>query len=229
MQPHELATPYALGILGEDEQRVFERHLEDCQQCRDELPSLADAAATLALATEPAPPPPGLRARILAEAHRGGAIVPLRRRALPGVAAAAAIAACAALGLGIWAASLQGTLSRERDERAAQRAALAVLADPGARRVSLSGRAGVLAVRSDGTAALAVRELVGAPEGKTYEAWIISGRSPRPAGLFRGGSPGATLVALERRVPRGATVAVTVEREAGAERPTTRPIFSGRA
>jgi anti-sigma-K factor RskA len=104
-----------------------------------------------------------------------------------------------------------------------------VLADPSARRVSLSGgRSGVLAVRADGTAALAVRELERAPDGKTYEAWVIRGKAPQAAGLFRGGSKGATLVVLEGRVERGVAVAVTIERAAGVASPTSVPILSAK-
>ena len=65
-----------------------------------------------------------------------------------------------------------------------------------------------------------------APSGKTYEAWVIErGEAPRPAGLFRGGGP-RTVVRLERPVPAGAHVAVTVEREGGVERPQGPMLFS---
>jgi anti-sigma-K factor RskA len=228
MEQHELVAPYALGALDDHERREFERHLEQCERCRKVLPSFADAASALAFAASPVTPAPELRSRILGSARRGGAIVQLRRRAVPSLAAAAAVAAAAAIGLGIWAASLHSSLSNERDVRAAEESALAVLADPAARRVSLSGRPGLLAVRADGTAALAIRELARAPAGKTYEAWVIVDAAPRRAGLFRGGTEGATLFVLERRVPRGAGVAVTIERAAGAERPTGEPILSAR-
>jgi anti-sigma-K factor RskA len=226
---HELAASYALGALNTDERREFERHLADCERCQRELSWLADAAAALALALEPVLPPTGLRDRILADARRGGAVIPFRRRAAPVAAAAAALAACAAIGLGVWAASLHGSLSRERDSRAAQEAALAVLSDPGARRVPLQSRRGILAVRPNGTAALAVANLGRAPSGKTYEAWVVERQTPRPAGLFKGGSEGATVVALERRVPRGAIVAVTVERAGGVTKPTPPLILTASA
>jgi anti-sigma factor RsiW len=226
---HELVAAYALDALEPEERRAFERHLDECPACREELPGLADSAAGLALAAEPADPPAELRGRILGAARAGGAVVPFRRRAIPIVTAVAAVAACAAIGLGIWAATLNGSLSHERDARAADEAALAVLADPAARRVPLSGRTGVLAVRGDGTAALAVASLGRAPSGKTYEAWVVRGQTPAPAGLFRGENGRPTLVALRLRVPRGSAVAVTVERSGGVSQPTTKPIFSAAA
>jgi hypothetical protein len=51
---------------------------------------------------------------------------------------------------------------------------------------------------------------------------IESGRAAR-AGTFAGG----TLV-LSRRVPAGATVAVTVERSGGVDAPTTKPLLSAK-
>src|SRR5207249_8562969 len=100
---------------------------------------------------------------------------------------------------------------------------------PAARRVPLSGRSGVLAVRPDGTAALAVDRLGRAARGKTYEAWVIEGRRPRRAGLFRGEASGETLFTLDRRVPHDSIVAVTVEPAAGVAQPTTKPILSASA
>jgi anti-sigma-K factor RskA len=55
-----------------------------------------------------------------------------------------------------------------------------------------------------------------APAEKTYEAWVIEGKVPRPAGLFPGG---CGTVELTRRVKEGDTVAVTLEAEGGSEVP----------
>jgi anti-sigma-K factor RskA len=221
---HEMLAPYALDALDADERRTFERHLEECAECREELPSLGDTAAALALGVLPVNPPPELRGRILAEARKGGTVVKFPRRATPMLGAVAAVAACAAIGLGVWAATLHGSLSRERSAKARENAALAILADPAARKVPLTGRRGVLAVSPDGTAALAISSLGRAPAGKTYEAWVIRAQTPTPAGVFGGENDRATLVALRQRVPAGAGVAVTVEKAGGVARPTSAPI-----
>ena len=227
-EEHELVAAYALNALDEDERRTFEAHLGSCPRCRGELAELGDAAASLAFATADAAPPPALRDRILDSARAGGAVVPLRHRYGARVAvAAAAVAACAAVGLGLWAASLSESLSRERDALRAREAAVAVLADPAARRVALTGRSGVLAVDSRGRAALAVRGLPPAPRGRTYEAWVIE-RAPRPAGTFDSGGR-VTVFALRSVVPEGAKVAVTIERAGGVDRPTTKPLLVAQA
>jgi anti-sigma-K factor RskA len=65
---------------------------------------------------------------------------------------------------------------------------------------------------------------VPAPAGKTYEAWVIQGDRPVPAGTFAGG--GQVAFPLTRKVPDGAIVAVTLERAGGVEQPTTDPVFA---
>jgi anti-sigma-K factor RskA len=227
---HEQVAAYALNALDADERRAFERHLDECETCRAELPAFEEAAGALATVAEPVDPPPELRGRILEEARRGGTVVSFpRRRIVPLVATVAAVAACAAIALGIWAVLLNGDLSNERSARSADEAALAILADPASRRIPLSGRLGVLAVRPDGAGALAVARLGDAPPGKTYEAWVIRGKTPEPAGVFAGQEGRATLAALETHVPRGSVVAVTVERRGGVSQPTTKPILSAAA
>jgi hypothetical protein len=48
---------------------------------------------------------------------------------------------------------------------------------------------------------------------------------PRPAAVFEG-ADARDLVLLDRRVPPGAVVAVTVEDDGGAEAPTGEPLFT---
>ena len=104
---HELTAGYALDALDEDERRVYEEHLEGCEQCRDEIASFGDVAGALALAASGPEPPAGLRDRVLASARAEPQnVVPLaprRRRTLltPAFAVAAATAAAAA-NAGAW-------------------------------------------------------------------------------------------------------------------------------
>jgi anti-sigma-K factor RskA len=118
----------------------------------------------------------------------------------------AAVAACAAIGLGVWTAILNNQLDA-RPEVAA-----------------LEGTNGSLIVSSAGEGTLVVDELAAAPAGKTYEAWVIEDGNPLPAGTFSGG--GRVAFALTREVPDGAVVAVTVERAGGVRKPTTTPLFA---
>jgi anti-sigma-K factor RskA len=227
---HDLTAAYALDALDADEAEAYETHLARCERCRAELAALTETAGALAWAVDAPAPPPALRARLLdAAAAERSNVVPLPGRpawVFRATAAAAAVAACAAIGLGIWAGQLSRSLHHER-AAAAQTAA--ILADPASRRIGITGGNGVVAVNPEGEGVLVVRKLPAAPAGKTYEAWVIPrGGAPKPAGLFRGGTA-ATIVRLAQPVPRGAVVAATIERAGGAAAPSGTPIFSARS
>jgi hypothetical protein len=70
-----------------------------------------------------------------------------------------------------------------------------------------------------------MNRLAPARPGKTYEAWIASGGSPEPAGIFDGGGD-VSVVLLARHVPQDAAVLLTVERDGGADAPTSRPFLT---
>ena len=215
---HELSALYALDVLDADERARFEEHLAECEQCQGELASLRDTASSLAFVPGP-PPPTALRERILerARAEPSNVVSLAGRRSLAtSVAAALAVAAtAAAVGLGIWAATLHHSLSQERS-------ATKVLRDPNARRIDVPGKAGQLVVAPSGDAVLSV-SLPRAPKGKTYEAWVAN-PAVHPAGLFNGG-----LVKLTLRVQHGAQVMVTLERSGGVDAPTQQPLLRVRA
>jgi anti-sigma-K factor RskA len=217
---HSLVAPYALDSLGDEEERGFEQHLATCERCREELAGLKEAAASLAYGVAGPEPPTALKERILTQARAerpNVTALPRRRRGwTASLAAAAALAAAVALGFGVWSAT----------RPASKDAFSAVLAQPGARLVPLDGR-GAVAVAPDGTAALAFT-VPPAPAGKAYEAWVIQGGTPKPAGLFEGGD-GTSVLDIEQPVRRGAVVAVTLERDGGAKRPTQTPLAVSRA
>jgi Anti-sigma-K factor rskA len=107
-----------------------------------------------------------------------------------------------------------------------QARAISIMAQPGATRIPVVGAEErlLLVVGMEGDAVLIVSRLPEAPAGKTYEIWVISGKTPRPAGLFRGGRD--AVVPLTRAVPKGATVALTLERLGGSLKPTSEPIYA---
>jgi anti-sigma-K factor RskA len=204
---HELSAAYALDALDADERGEFEEHLTHCPECREAVASFQETASALAHHVEMPPPPPSLRDRILEQARRERPnVVPLRPRwVFPATATVAAVAACAAIGFGIWAATLNNRLG-ERPEA-----------------VGLSGANGSLIVSPAREGTLVVRNLAPAPAGKTYEAWVIKGGTPLPAGTFTG--EGRVAFVLTRPAPDGAMVAVTLERAGGVTKPTTTPLF----
>ena len=200
MDAHDLTAAYALDALAPDEAEAYERHLSQCEECREQLAELNETATALAFATVAPAPPARLRASTLdaAAAERTNVVPLLRRRWVSrGLAVAAAAAACIAVGLAV-------SLSQSSQP---ETVTASVVLGP------------------NRTATLHISGLSAAPSGKTYEAWVIpKGGSPRPAGLFPGG--GSTTVRLRGTVPRNAQVAVTRERAGGASTPTPPVLFS---
>jgi anti-sigma-K factor RskA len=198
MDAHELTAAYALDALDPEEAEAYERHLGQCEECREQLAELKETTASLAFGAVAPAPPARLRASILdaAAAERSNVVPLLRRRWVSrGLAIAAAAAACIAVGLGV---SLSQSSHPQRF---------------------------TLMINPDRTAELHVSGLSAAPSGKTYEAWVIpANRSPRPAGLFPGGTD--TTLHLRGTVPKNSVVAVTVEPDGGSPQPTAKPFFT---
>ena len=201
MDIHDLTAAYALDALDPDEVEAYEVHLAQCERCREELAELSETATALAFGVASPAPPARLRGAILdtAAAERTNVVpLPRRTRSFRVAAAAAAVAACAALGLGLWGAS---------------------------RSTKTEAINAVVVVGADRHATLTVSGLARAPQGKTYEAWVIpAGGHARPAGLFAGG--GTAVVHLLGTVPTGAVIAATVERAGGTSAPTTPPVVT---
>ena len=147
-----------------------------------------------------------------------------RRPGWPTLASLAIAAGLAAIGLGAWAVVDQ---ARSTPDAASQRRldrTVAVLADATVERYPLRGSVGRIALvaTSDDSAALALDGLGPAPEGMTYQAWIVPPGSvtPLPDATF---DATVRAVPLDRAVERGARVGVTLEPSGGSDRPT-RPI-----
>src|SRR4029077_152043 len=118
MDVHELTAAYALDALDPEEREIYEAHLAQCAHCREELASLGETATALAFGVASPAPPDRLRGRILAAAaaERENVVpLPMRRPWLiRATATAASVAACAAVGLGIWASTLSRSLDHAR-------------------------------------------------------------------------------------------------------------------
>jgi hypothetical protein len=65
-----------------------------------------------------------------------------------------------------------------------------------------------------------------APAGKSYEMWIIKGGKAKAAGMFQS-APDGTAMHIQRGAAENTdAVAVTLEDEAGADQPTSTPLFA---
>ena len=158
-----------------------------------------------------------------------GAAVPmpaleLPRARRPGWATLAALAAgcgVAAILLGAWAlvVTVRSDEPASADPTLAQ--AVAVLTDSRAEHVAFRGSVGriTLVVGAGDRAVLALDGLGAAPAGSVYAAWLVLPESatPRIAATFSGVE---RAVPLERLVPHGARVGVTLEHAPPPDRPT---------
>ena len=241
---HTLTGAYAAHALSDTERLAFERHLDACPACAQEVLELTETAARLGAAVA-APPPPDLWDRVRAEAlvtrqlapvvgradrrraGRGGAGAGLRagRRRFPPLLAAAAALLVAVLS--VTALNL-GLLGRsDRSERTADLVA-AVLAAPDARRVAATpggaGQATVVVSRGRGQAVFVASGLPPAPAARTYQLWVVGRSGPRPAGLVEVAGGGRVTRLLDGPVTGDEQVAMTVERRGGAAQPTSEPV-----
>jgi hypothetical protein len=151
-------------------------------------------------------------------------------RILAAAAGAALVAVAVAVGLVIWAVWPSTASSRPSATQALvddQARAIALLSQPDVKRIPVLGTQGrlVLVYAKNGSAVLIATKVKRAPGGKTYQAWVIVGNKPQPSGLFAGGGS-SIVVPLQHAVPKGATVAVTLEPAGGSLSPMTKPLFS---
>jgi len=227
---HTLTGAYAAHALSDTERLAFERHLDACPACAQEVRELEATAARLGAAVA-APPPPELWDRIRAEALVTRQLPPVAerrrqagRRVPPLLAAAAALLVAV---LSVTALNL-GLLGRaDRADRTAELVA-AVLAAPDARRVAAlpggTGQATVVVSRQRGRAVFVADGLPPAPAARTYQLWVVTRSGPRPAGLVEVAGEGRVTRLLDGPVTGNEQVAMTVERRGGAARPTSKPV-----
>lgn len=235
---HTLTGAYAVHALSDTERLAFERHLDACPACAQEVRELTETAARLGAAVA-APPPPDLWDRVRAEALVTRQLAPVvgradrrrraglhagRRRFPPLLAAAAALLVAV---LSVTALNL-GLLGRsDRSERTADLVA-AVLAAPDARRVAATpggtGQATVVVSRRRGQAVFVASGLPPVPAARTYQLWVVGRSGPRPAGLVEVAGGGRVTRLLDGPVTGDEQVAMTVERRGGAARPTSEPV-----
>jgi anti-sigma-K factor RskA len=222
-----LLAGYALDALEPDEARAAEAHLATCAECRLELATLREATALLASGPAAVSPPPAVRDRVLAAVH------PPRHhgfgRRLQGLGLAAA--ALLVLVLGGLTLSLEQRLARVTQQMATQEQALALLADPAAREIVFAGTApgSVRLVFDPGRrqGVLIAAGLRTPGPRSVYQVWLIAGRTPESAGVFRPSAGPTTTVVLDADFDRYHAVAISVEPgPVGSPQPTTRPILT---
>jgi anti-sigma factor RsiW len=227
--PTEELPAFALGALDERERSAIAKHVESCARCTDDVAAfeeaLYEAAAVDAVRAEP---PRDLRTRIVLR-HRGARGAPaldwstrIRGWLVRPVPLAVPLALAVVL---VVSFAALGVARRDLDE---YERALAGITD--GRVVAMAPQQGAAGARGSvvlpraGTPYVVLR-LDSPPAGKTWEAWVIKGDRPEPAGL--NGSGGVFTITLTAPVGPGDVIAVTLEPGVGSLAPTTQPVLVG--
>ncbi len=224
----DLIPAYALDALGAEETRDVEAHLPDCPACREDLALLRDAAAALAGGVSAVEPPAALRARVL------NAVRPARRDARVPWGWALSLAAAAVIILVLISinTSLERRLEALTANVQAETQVLGLLTTPGVRTVALTGsvpsRVRLVFDPRSGRGALVVAGLREPGPNLVYQLWLVAGKTPVSAGVFRPVSGQPLIVTLRPDLHRFQAVAISVERgPGGAPSPTSAPILVG--
>jgi anti-sigma-K factor RskA len=250
---HVLSGSYVLDALSESERDSFERHLQHCPLCQDEVRGLRETAARLGLA-KTLDPPPQLRRRVLAAAYRtrqlpplvGDQIGPERRRArvtwlfaerparshtqrrvrVPRLAAALAAASLViVVALGVTQAM---TRHQPGGAPTSSAAISRVVTAPDARteteRTSAGGTVTVVVSADQQAAVVSATGMRSLPSAQTYQLWVIGPHGARSAGLLSGAGRAGPVLASG--VEPGDRIGITVEPAGGTSSPTTTPVIA---
>lgn len=224
---HTLSGAYAIDALSPAEAEEFEKHLDDCPACRDEVRELQGAAARMG-AGEATVPPPSLKARVLAAADQQPQLRPKvtsidERRShrwvprVAGLAAAAVLLAGAVVGISRpWeeqnAPPVAGNQVSEVFNAPDAHTTTVRTADGHRLRVATSPESGQMAIKTGTLARL--------KGDRVYQMWAEHNGRVTSVGLIDDLSAGKVMP-----IPTyGTTVAITVEPEGGSKKPTNPPI-----
>ena len=240
---HLLTGVYAVDALTGGELDEFEKHLEQCPTCAEEVRELRETAARLGLATAIAPPP-SMREQVLDATSRVRQLPPSgvrvitadgsrrRRRLIRRLPRPIAVTAMAAAIVAL--AVLQvGTRHQLQQAQTKNQTIASVLAASDARIELGSSTVGgtVTAVVSphDREAVITAAGMPTPSGARVYQLWVISPAGYRSLGLLPGSSAGAIAPVLADDVQPGDQLAVTIEPAGGTRQPTTIPIVEIRA
>ncbi|MFE3326398.1 anti-sigma factor domain-containing protein [Streptomyces sp. NPDC059176] len=248
---HTLTGAYALHALGDRERARFERHMEVCAACAQEVRELSATAGRLGLAVSETPPP-GMKAHVLGQIAAvrqeppkvvlpetrllqppGRRARAAGRRRLSGFVLAACFVAAATLGgTTVWQQRVAEEARTEargavRQAREQTEALASVLTAPDVRTTSTAlgrGATGTVALSHSRDKAVFVAS--GLPEpagGKVYQLWFADHGTMRPAGLL-GSKGSAEALLMDGPVGRATAMGVTVEPAGGSPSPTSKPL-----
>jgi len=218
---HDLAAPYALDALGDEERQRFESHLHECAECQAVVDHLREGTVGLAGAVA-IQPPNRLRTEVLeavAATPQNTVVMDIEqyRRTRRNTIAFGVAAALLAVVATVAALISVGDPAAE------------ILAAPDVATIELTGPAGTgrfTYSAEAGRGVFASESLPGVAEGRTYQMWLIDSSGPSPAGLFVPDDDGRS-IAVVKDLMEGVTVGITEEPSGGSELPTGEVLLSG--
>ena len=280
---HALTGAYATHSLPDWEEREFQEHLADCAACAAEVRELEATTARIGSALAAAPPP-GMKARVLAQIDQTEQVAARERRGpaaptlhvpgepatevgdlgpesparpdvadedeslIPGRAGEPArpvapatrrhrrrwvqvLAAAASVVLLVAVAVLGATNVSLRDQvdelEAQQRSMWQIMTAPDATvsTAESEGRSGRVVVSpSQESGVFFASGLAPAPEGQTYQGWLVNSETDiRSAGLFAPRPNGTAALVLTGDLPAAQAFAITLEPAGGSAQPSVLP------
>ncbi len=221
----DLCELYALGALDGGERLGFERHLSECNDCQAGLAKAIELNEMIFSAAPRVEPSPQLRSRVLAGFGQAAAKSFNPRRGL-NWGMALALAASAVLGFVAWQ-SEHSALLHSNNELARLRAIEQILQAPATKQVTFGPQPtaphGSVFVHEKLGMILIADGLPAAPEGWTYESWVVpKDGAPVPIEAFRAPDGGGISV-LHSALPGDQLKAVAVSLEpanASVSKPT---------
>jgi hypothetical protein len=240
---HLLTGAYAADAVTGAELAEFEKHLESCATCAEEVRGLRETAARLGMVTA-IEPPPWMRDQVLAAASRTRQLppshrkldalgpprhaTPLRRHRV--LSRPVAVATMSAMAAAVVVLAVFQVNTRDQLQRAqtGDRGIAAVLTAPDALikkgSPSVGGTVTAVISKHDGEAVVTTAGMPDPGGGKVYQLWVISAAGARSAGLMSSSSTSPTSPVLADDVKPGDWLGITVEPAGGSSRPTTTPI-----
>jgi anti-sigma-K factor RskA len=211
----ELATPYALNAVAEDERVYIDRQLSTATGAlanafRDEVRAVRETMAVVSAATA-AEPPDHLRAALLAAVQRDTAARSRWRTAILAVAAAIVVA-LAGFGAGI---ALKPSPTPTMAEQ--------IMAAPDMRTVSTpvaGGTATVMFSRARNGAVLLMNNVPPPVQGTVYQMWLVGDNGPQSAGTMNTAAVTPSMTHTFNSLENSSMLAFTVEPGVGSPQPT---------
>jgi Anti-sigma-K factor rskA len=207
--------------LNESDKAAFEKHLENCSDCREAINELYQLNEFLPFASEPIDPPRGLEERVFANIEES--VTPLRKEKpqrrwlFPSAAAALALSL---LGNAYLFTHIQKEEEMEEQaviDQVTQYVELASVTG------NAKGTASIIKQGEQSSLVVQASQLKDLTKDEVYQVWLIKDEKPQRAGTFVTGKDGKGSVVFKMNEEFARedwdTVAITLEPDANSQLP----------